>query len=56
MEPRIQFTTTADGISIAYATHGEGHPLVVLPPSIPWSNVQMEWQIPEWARFHERLS
>ncbi len=28
MEPRIQYTTTSDGVSIAYATLGEGPPIV----------------------------
>ena len=29
--PRVQFTTTSDGVTIAYATLGSGPPLVVLP-------------------------
>ena len=29
MEPEIRYTTTADGVSIAYYSMGEGHPLVV---------------------------
>ena len=39
MEPRIQYAKTSDGVSIAYATEGEGPPLVLLPiPSV--SHVQ----------------
>src|ERR1700674_5361599 len=29
MEPEIRYTTTPDGVSIAYYTMGEGHPLLV---------------------------
>ena len=44
MEPRIQYTKTSDGVSIAVATLGEGPPLVmVLPPHL--SHVQLEWDI-----------
>jgi len=46
MEPRIQYATTADGVSIAFWTLGEG-PLYVSMPGAPVSNIQMEWQIPE---------
>ncbi len=31
MEPQIQYAKTADGVSIAYATRGQGPPLVVCP-------------------------
>ncbi len=45
MEPRIQYAKTEDGVSIAFATYGEGRPLVwsQLPTT---SHVQREWQIP----------
>jgi class 3 adenylate cyclase len=46
MEPRIQYAKTADGVSIAFWTLGEG-PLYVSMPGGPVSNIQMEWQIPE---------
>ncbi len=54
MEPRIQYATTADGVSIAFWTLGEGMPLVVMP-AIPWSHIQMEWESPDWRRMLERL-
>jgi class 3 adenylate cyclase/pimeloyl-ACP methyl ester carboxylesterase len=41
--PRVQFTKTADGVSIAYAEAGEGQTVVRVPP-VPWSHVQMEWE------------
>ena len=31
MEPRIQYAKTSDGVSIAYATLGEGRPIVFSP-------------------------
>ncbi len=31
MEPRIQYAKTSDGVSIAYASMGEGPPLVMMP-------------------------
>jgi pimeloyl-ACP methyl ester carboxylesterase len=55
MEPRIQYVKTADGVSIAFWTLGEGMPLVLMP-SLPWSHIQLEWQIPEWRRWYERLA
>jgi class 3 adenylate cyclase len=55
MEPRIQYAQTADGVSIAYWTIGEGAPLVYMP-NIPFSHIQLEWQIPEYRRWYERLA
>ncbi|GAG11167.1 unnamed protein product, partial [marine sediment metagenome] len=53
MEPRIQYAQTKDGVSIAFWTLGEGMPLVEMPFS-PYSHIQLEWQVPEWRRQHER--
>jgi class 3 adenylate cyclase len=54
-EPRIQYAQTADGVSIAYWTLGEGEPLVSLPePSL--SNIQFEWGMPKCRRYYERLA
>jgi pimeloyl-ACP methyl ester carboxylesterase len=39
MEPRIQYCTTSDGVSIAYAVFGEG-PLLVWG-SVVWGDVHM---------------
>ena len=47
MEPQIQYAKTSDGVNIAFATYGEGRPLV-------WSNdpvtshVQREWHLPNY--------
>ena len=54
MEPRIQYAQTADEVSIAFWTLGEGMPLVHMP-AIPWSHIQLEWQDPEGRRCYERL-
>jgi len=54
MEPRIQYAKTADGVSIAFWTLGEGTALVQLPLS--FSHIQLEWQIPECRRWYERLA
>jgi class 3 adenylate cyclase len=54
MEPRIQYAQTADGVSIAYWTLGEGTPLVHMP--LMFSHIQLEWQWPECRRWYERLA
>ena len=55
MEPRIQYATTADGVSIAFWTLGEGPPLICLP-MIPTSHVELEWQTQESRKMYERLA
>ncbi len=55
MEPRIQYAQTADGVSIAFRTIGEGKPLVIMP-NLPFSHIQLEWQIPEYRHWYERLA
>jgi len=55
MEPRIQYTQTADGVSIAFYTLGDGMPLVYLP-DLPLTHIQMEWQLPMCRRWNERLA
>jgi len=55
MEPRIQYAQTADGVSIALWTLGEGMPFVHMP-WVPYSHVQLEWQIPECRLWYERLA
>src|SRR3990170_8673443 len=39
MEPRIQYAKTSDGVDIAFATSGDGPPLLVVPVP-PFSHVQ----------------
>ena len=56
MEPRIQYATTSDGVSIAFSSLGEGIPLVIPPPATPFSHIELEWQIPEWRHWYEHLT
>ena len=44
MEPRIQYARTSDGVSIAYATAGEGRCVVVVP-SPPLTHVERQWDV-----------
>jgi class 3 adenylate cyclase len=55
MEPRIQYAKTADGVSIAFWTLGEGMPLVA-PWLSPFSHVQFELHVPEFRGWYERLA
>ena len=45
MEPRIQYAKTKDGVRIAYATVGQGAPVVWAQQPL-CSHVQLEWQEP----------
>jgi class 3 adenylate cyclase len=54
-EPQVQYAKTSDGVSIAYATLGEGMPLVILRPTI-FGHLQMEWQNAKLRSWFERLA
>jgi len=54
MEPRVQYVRTADGVSIAFWTLGDGPPFVYLSGG-PWSHVELR-QVPECRRWYERLA
>jgi class 3 adenylate cyclase/pimeloyl-ACP methyl ester carboxylesterase len=56
MDPQIRYATTADGISIAYWVMGDGPTIVHPPPAMPWSHIELEWQIPEWRHWYEHLT
>ena len=54
MEPQIRFCTSAGGVRIAYATLGEGPPLVFVPS---WADgLEPMWQHPLGHAWIERLS
>jgi len=55
MEPRIQYAKTADGVSIAFWTLGEGTPYVWMPMP-PFSHIQLEWQDPRSRAQYERVA
>jgi len=54
MEPQIRFCTSADGVRIAYATLGEGPPLVSVTP---WgADIGRDWSNPDCRPALESLS
>ena len=55
MDPRIQYAKTSDGVSIAYATQGEGVPYVIVSMT-PWCHLQAEAELPERRAMFERLA
>jgi class 3 adenylate cyclase/pimeloyl-ACP methyl ester carboxylesterase len=55
MDPRIQYATTSDGLSIAFWTLGDGRPQVHVQCP-PFSHIRLEWQWLELRKFYERLA
>ena len=55
MEPRIQYAKTADGVSIAFWTLGEGMPLLC-HASLPWQPYPAGVAEPGVRRWYERLA
>ena len=53
MEPRIQYAQTKDGVSIAYATTGQGPPLVLCPYA--WEQFSLSQQRASFHAWLERL-
>jgi pimeloyl-ACP methyl ester carboxylesterase len=53
-EQRIHFTTTADGVRIAYATVGSGPPIVRAAHWI--THLDYDWQSPVWRHWLEGLA
>jgi class 3 adenylate cyclase/pimeloyl-ACP methyl ester carboxylesterase len=47
IEPRVQYATTPDGVSIAYSDMGEGDPIVYMS-GMPWTHIQLQWQLPQY--------
>ncbi|MFC1946486.1 alpha/beta fold hydrolase [Chloroflexota bacterium] len=54
MEQQIRFCTTDDSHRIAYATIGQGPPLVMTPGA--WSHLELNWQRPEIRSYYEALA
>ncbi len=53
-EQEIRFCTSSDGVSIAYATVGEGPPLI---KAANWLNhLEFDWQSPIWRHVFAELS
>ncbi len=55
MDPLIHYTSTSDGVAIAYWTMGEG-PAPVIPPVLAASHIELEWQIPSRRAAYEGLA
>ncbi len=53
-EPHVRYATAADGVRIAYATLGEGPPMVAIMP-FPWTQIEAACQLPEIRAWHRRL-
>jgi len=53
MEPRIQYAKASDGVNIAFATAGDGPPLLLVPNG-PQSHVQAIWEM--WAHILQPLA
>jgi class 3 adenylate cyclase/pimeloyl-ACP methyl ester carboxylesterase len=54
MNPDIRYVRTADDVSIAYWTYGEG-PVLVVTPLVPYSHIEMEWQNPHFQAWYREL-
>ena len=53
MEQRIRFCTAADGLRLAYATHGSGPPLV---KAANWlTHLRHDWENPVWRHWLQEL-
>ena len=50
---RIRFSRGGDGVRIAYASHGQGPPLIVV--SCWLSHLQYDWSSPVWRHFLDDL-
>jgi len=54
MEQHIRFCTSSDGTRIAYATVGQGSPVIRIRP---WfTHLEFEWENPMWRSLIDRLS
>lgn len=54
MSTYTRFFTTRDGARIAYATIGQGMPLVYIPPF--FSHLELMWEAPAFRAFNEALA
>ena len=54
MKPTEPRYAVNDGVHIAYQVIGEGPIDLVYSPGI-WSNLDVMWEWPAWARYLERL-
>ena len=50
----IHFARASDGVTIAYSTFGNGHPLLLVPGWI--SHLELDLENPDYARFYQALT
>jgi pimeloyl-ACP methyl ester carboxylesterase/DNA-binding CsgD family transcriptional regulator len=55
MMPRVRFASSRDGVSIAYATLGEGPPLVLMP-ALLFSHLEKLWELRQLRTGIERMA
>jgi class 3 adenylate cyclase/pimeloyl-ACP methyl ester carboxylesterase len=54
VQPGVQYVTTSDGVSIAYASHGEG-PTVIYMRGPPFSHIQQESHYDNYRNYNEAI-
>jgi DNA-binding NarL/FixJ family response regulator len=54
VSPAVQYTSTPDGVRIAFYKMGSGPPVVVLMPN-PSSHLTLEWQVPALRDFYNNI-
>src|SRR3990170_2534999 len=54
MEPQVRFCTTSDGVRIAYATMGKGHPYISVP--VWFSSLKYAAYEPRVASIHQQMA
>jgi class 3 adenylate cyclase len=56
MEPRIQYTTAADGVNIAFFAMGDGVPAVIVPEALPFSDIDAHMRREEEHAMYDALA
>jgi len=54
-QPRIQYARTPRREGVAFCSLGDGLPLVMVP-SGPWATIEIQWGVPAWRVWNERLA
>jgi|GEM_PF-3890579 len=54
MASYTRFFSTRDGVRIAYATLGQGPPIISIPPFL--SHLELMWEAPAFRAFNETLA
>jgi class 3 adenylate cyclase/alpha-beta hydrolase superfamily lysophospholipase len=52
----VRYATTADGVSIAWMSLGEGPTTTVAILPFPWTNLEASWELPEIRAWQERMA